>query len=152
MGPLAGYRIVEMAGIGPGPFCGMLFADMGADVVRIDPPGFEEVALLLPETTRGKRCAALDLRDDGYEPERCAVATKTLIEQEHVFAMIGGVGTLAVVLLWMAWFPDLRRIDGLGDAGEGSGTVEVFVSGRPGALPPSAEAFDAGRLLGAIKA
>ncbi len=46
----------------------------------------------------------------------------------------------------------LRRIDGLGDAGEGSGTVEVFVSGRPGALPPSAEAFDAGRLLGAIKA
>lgn len=46
----------------------------------------------------------------------------------------------------------LRRIDGLGAAGEGSGTVEVFVSGRPGALPPSAEAFDAGRLLGAIKA
>ena len=36
MGPLAGMRIVEMAGIGPAPFCGMLLADLGADVVRVD--------------------------------------------------------------------------------------------------------------------
>ena len=35
-GPLAGYRIIEIAGIGPGPFCAMLLADMGADVVRVD--------------------------------------------------------------------------------------------------------------------
>src|SRR5437868_15006940 len=38
-GPLIGVRIVEFAGIGPGPFAGMLLADMGADVVRIDRPG-----------------------------------------------------------------------------------------------------------------
>ena len=38
-GPLSGVKIVEFAGIGPGPFCGMLFADMGADVVRIDRKG-----------------------------------------------------------------------------------------------------------------
>jgi len=37
MGTLSGYKIVEFAGIGPGPFCGMLLSDMGADVVRIDP-------------------------------------------------------------------------------------------------------------------
>jgi alpha-methylacyl-CoA racemase len=36
MGPLAGYRIVELAGIGPGPMCGMLLAELGADVLSID--------------------------------------------------------------------------------------------------------------------
>ena len=36
MGPLTGYRIIELAGIGPGPFCGMMLADMGAEVIRID--------------------------------------------------------------------------------------------------------------------
>jgi alpha-methylacyl-CoA racemase len=36
MGPLAGLKIVELAGIGPAPFCAMLFADMGAEVVRVD--------------------------------------------------------------------------------------------------------------------
>jgi alpha-methylacyl-CoA racemase len=35
-GPLTGYRIIEIAGIGPGPFCGMMLADMGAEVVRVD--------------------------------------------------------------------------------------------------------------------
>jgi alpha-methylacyl-CoA racemase len=36
VGPLKGYRIIEIAGIGPGPFCAMLLADMGADVVRVE--------------------------------------------------------------------------------------------------------------------
>lgn len=35
-GPLAGVRVVEMAGIGPAPFCAMLLADMGAEVIRVD--------------------------------------------------------------------------------------------------------------------
>ena len=35
-GPLSGYRIIEIAGIGPGPFCAMLFADMGAEVIRVE--------------------------------------------------------------------------------------------------------------------
>ena len=39
MGPLKGYRVVEMAGLGPVPFCAMLLSDMGADVVRIDREG-----------------------------------------------------------------------------------------------------------------
>ena len=38
-GPLAGVRVVELAGIGPGPFCGMLLADLGAEVIRVDRPG-----------------------------------------------------------------------------------------------------------------
>ena len=36
MGPLSGVRIIELAGIGPGPFCAMMLADMGADVIRVD--------------------------------------------------------------------------------------------------------------------
>src|SRR5580692_8001393 len=36
MGPLHGFKIIEFAGIGPGPFCAMLFADMGAEIIRID--------------------------------------------------------------------------------------------------------------------
>jgi len=61
MGPLAGLRVLEMAGIGPGPFCAMLLADMGADVVRIDraggPPGSARDV-----TGRGRRSVALDLK------------------------------------------------------------------------------------------
>ena len=36
MGVLSGYRVIELAGIGPGPMCAMLLSDMGADVLRID--------------------------------------------------------------------------------------------------------------------
>ncbi|HME66691.1 MAG TPA: CoA transferase, partial [Streptosporangiaceae bacterium] len=36
MGPLDGVRVIEMAGMGPGPFAAMLLADLGADVVRVD--------------------------------------------------------------------------------------------------------------------
>ena len=36
MGPLNGLRIIELAGIGPGPFCGMMLSDMGAEVIRVD--------------------------------------------------------------------------------------------------------------------
>ena len=38
-GPLEGLKVIEMAGLGPAPFCAMLFADMGAQVVRIERPG-----------------------------------------------------------------------------------------------------------------
>lgn len=36
MGPLSGYKIIELAGIGPGPFCGMMLSDMGAEVIRVE--------------------------------------------------------------------------------------------------------------------
>jgi alpha-methylacyl-CoA racemase len=66
-GPLEGVRVVEFAGLGPGPFCGMLLADLGADVVRIDRRGAPGGLLgSLGATTlldRGKRSIALDLKD-----------------------------------------------------------------------------------------
>ena len=67
MGPLQGVRVVEFAGLGPGPFCGMLLADLGADVVRIDRRGARGGLIgALGATSlldRGKRSIALDLKD-----------------------------------------------------------------------------------------
>jgi crotonobetainyl-CoA:carnitine CoA-transferase CaiB-like acyl-CoA transferase len=67
MGVLSGLRVVELAGLGPAPFCGMLLADMGADVVLVeragmladDPLSFGRNAIF----NRGKRSVALDLKD-----------------------------------------------------------------------------------------
>lgn len=66
-GPLSGLRVLEVAGIGPGPFCAMLLADLGADVVVIERPpssgkgAAEEPGALL---RRGKRSVALDLKSE----------------------------------------------------------------------------------------
>jgi alpha-methylacyl-CoA racemase len=60
-GPLSGLKVLEFAGIGPGPFCGMLLSDLGADVVRVDRkgPGRASPADI---TSRGRRSVALDLK------------------------------------------------------------------------------------------
>ena len=83
MGPLEGVKIVEIAGIGPGPFCAMMLADMGADVLRIDRA--QNVRAETPETppadvlNRNRRSVAVDLKNEaGVE---CVLA---LIEQADV--------------------------------------------------------------------
>ncbi len=48
MGPLEGYRIIEIAGIGPGQFCGMLLADMGAQLIRIERPVGGDLGIDMP--------------------------------------------------------------------------------------------------------
>jgi alpha-methylacyl-CoA racemase len=67
-GPLTGIKIVEFAGIGPGPFCGMMFADHGAEVIRIERPG----GVLHPKDAlaRSRRSIVLDMK----KPEAVAVA------------------------------------------------------------------------------
>ncbi len=67
MGPLKGVRILEFAGIGPGPFCGMLLADLGADVIRIDRKSGGGLSAATAGskadiTGRGKRSIAVDLK------------------------------------------------------------------------------------------
>jgi alpha-methylacyl-CoA racemase len=66
MGPLSGYRIIELAGIGPGPMCAMLLSDMGADVLRIDRTADAGLGIAMENKyallNRGRRSVALDLK------------------------------------------------------------------------------------------
>jgi len=65
-GPLSGVKVLELAGIGPGPFCGMLLADMGADVLRVDRAQEGDLGLPVEPKfdiiARGRRSIALDLK------------------------------------------------------------------------------------------
>ncbi len=83
-GPLQGVRVVEFAGLGPGPFCGMLLADLGADVVRIDrriaPTGLVGSLGGTSMLDRGKRSIALDLKDaDDLTVVRALVARSDVL-------------------------------------------------------------------------
>jgi hypothetical protein len=60
--PLDGVKVLDLTRVIAGPFATRFLAAWGADVLRIDPPGFEEVPAIVPESTAGKRCALLDLR------------------------------------------------------------------------------------------
>ncbi len=66
MGPLSGLKILEFEAIGPGPFCGMMLADMGADVLLLDRPGDSGLGLGSNRATdvmmRGRRSVTLDLK------------------------------------------------------------------------------------------
>ncbi len=86
-GPLAGLRVLEMAGIGPGPFCGMLLADLGADVVVVDrlQAGADDIDLGRHAISRrGKRSVAVDLKTPG--------GVETVLQlAEHCDALIEGM-------------------------------------------------------------
>src|SRR5215472_757479 len=65
MGPLGGIKVIELAGIGPGPFCAMLLADLGADIVRVD--RIERAGRRNPNgdvLMRGRRSIAVDLKSE----------------------------------------------------------------------------------------
>jgi alpha-methylacyl-CoA racemase len=64
-GALSGHRVIELAGIGPAPFAGMMLADMGAEVIRIDraEPAAEDLNGSTDPLQRGRRSIALDLKD-----------------------------------------------------------------------------------------
>ncbi|WP_372069899.1 CaiB/BaiF CoA-transferase family protein (plasmid) [Tistrella mobilis] len=80
MGPLQGIRVIEIAGLGPGPFCAMLLADLGADVLRIERATGS--GLFDPKfdlSNRGKRSVVLDLK----KPEGVAAVLK-LVESADI--------------------------------------------------------------------
>lgn len=68
-GPLSGVKVVEIVGLGAAPFCAMMLADMGADVIRIDRPGGGEIMRAVEPRfdvlARGRRSIALDLKKPG---------------------------------------------------------------------------------------
>jgi len=79
-GPLSGLKIVEFAGIGPGPFCGMLLSDLGADVVRIDRKGVGRGSKT-DVTARGRRSVAMDLKS----PDAVEACLKLFEKADVVF-------------------------------------------------------------------
>ena len=81
MGPLAGIRVVELAGIGPTPFAGMMLSDMGAEVIRVDRVGGSSnpVASTSGPMERGKRSLQVDLK----QPEGAEVVLQ-LVESADV--------------------------------------------------------------------
>ncbi len=80
MGPLSGVKVIELQGIGPGPFCGMMLADMGAEIIRIDRAGsVGQDANVTDILARGRKSIGVDLKNaDGVE------TVLRLIEQADV--------------------------------------------------------------------
>ena len=79
MGPLTGIRVVEMAGIGPGPFTAMMLSDLGAEVIRVDRLSHKGIGHRANVLNRGRKSIAVDLKNPlGVE------TTLRLIEQADV--------------------------------------------------------------------
>src|SRR5215213_9537804 len=80
MGPLAGIRVLEFEAIGPGPFAGMLLADLGADVLVVDRPADSDLGLKRERwydvMMRGKRSVTLDLKSFGAKEAALALLEK----------------------------------------------------------------------------
>jgi alpha-methylacyl-CoA racemase len=87
LGPLAGIKVVELAGIGPGPMCAMLLADLGATVLRVDRPEPSDLGIKRPLRydllLRGRKSLALDLK----HPAGKALAARLI---ERADALIEG--------------------------------------------------------------
>ncbi len=81
--PLTGVRVIELGGIGPGPFTGMMLADLGAEVIRLDRPGSDGSQDMLSHQVllRGRRSLALDLK----KPEGVEVALRLSAASNAVF-------------------------------------------------------------------
>src|SRR5512145_2710805 len=80
MGPLAGVKVLELEAIGPGPFCGMMLADMGADVLLVDRPSDPQLGFERDRWSdtmlRGRRSVTLDLKSPGGVAAAAALAEK----------------------------------------------------------------------------
>ena len=79
-GPLNGVRILEFNGIGPGPFCGMLLSDLGADILRIDRQGGDR-GEKTHVTRRGRKSVAFDLK----RPEAREACLKLIATSDALF-------------------------------------------------------------------
>ncbi len=63
MGPLNGHMVIELAGIGPAPMAGMILADMGATVIRVERPGAPDPVASKDASLRGKKSVVVNLKD-----------------------------------------------------------------------------------------
>ena len=117
-GTLHGLRVIEMAGIGPAPFCGMLLADMGAEVIVIERPAALRIVHGGDALNRGKRSICLDL--------------KKPLALQAVLQLIDGADALIEgyrpgVMERLAWVRRLSK-----PATRSSSTAESPAGARPG--------------------
>ena len=157
-GPLTGLRVIELAGIGPAPFAGMLLADLGADVVRVDRPGGPALAVVPPEQDvlgRGKRSVALDLKHpDGVRRVRDLVAVSDLLLEGMRPGVAERLGVGPDECLARQPALVYGRMTGWGQDGPAAGTAGhdityVAVTGALGAsAPPSDPPMPPLNLLG----
>lgn len=85
MGPLEGFRIVEIAGIGPGQLCGMLLADMGAELIRIDRPKDAPGMLSVPDRFNLMNRSRPVLRIDLKDPQGVALVLRLCGDADALF-------------------------------------------------------------------
>jgi len=145
-GPLEGLRVVEMAGLGPGPFCGMLLADLGADVVCIERIGTARDATDI--TARGKRHVALDLQAaDGIDAALALIAKADLLVEGFRPGVMERLGLGPAPCLKLNPTLVYGRMTGWGQTGPLAGaaghdinyiavTGVLHAIGRPGEAPP----------------
>jgi alpha-methylacyl-CoA racemase len=85
MGPLRGVKIIEFAGIGPGPFCAMMLSDMGAEIIRVERKEKSGINRVVDERcdvlNRGRRSIAIDLK----KPEAVEAALKLVERADALF-------------------------------------------------------------------
>jgi hypothetical protein len=165
--PYAGVRVLDLTRVLAGPVCTKFMAAYGAEVLRLDPPGFAEVPALLPETTAGKRTAAVDLRTAAGRAafERLLAGADVLVTGLRADAMSGlGYDDAALAALnpalivaslnaygWDGPWRDRRGFDSLVQMSCGIAAAGGRLAGtdRPGPLPVQALDQGCGFLLAA---
>jgi crotonobetainyl-CoA:carnitine CoA-transferase CaiB-like acyl-CoA transferase len=156
--PFSGVRVLDMTRVIAGPVCTKFLAAYGAEVLRLDPPGFAEVPALLPETTAGKRTAALDLTADADRGifENLVADADVLVTGLRADALAGlgyGDGTLTAInpaLIvaslnaygWDGPWRDRRGFDSLVQMSCGIAAAGAVAAGQDEPFPLPVQALD----------
>ena len=156
--PFSGVRVLDMTRVIAGPVCTKFLAAYGAQVLRLDPPGFAEVPALLPETTARKRTAALDLRADADRAvfEHLVADADVLVTGLRADALAGlGYGDETLTALnpslivaslnaygWDGPWRDRRGFDSLVQMSCGIAAAGAVGAGRDEPFPLPVQALD----------
>jgi crotonobetainyl-CoA:carnitine CoA-transferase CaiB-like acyl-CoA transferase len=164
--PLHGVRILDLTRVLAGPICTRFLAGFGADVLRVDPPDWDEPAVL-PETTLGKRCIGLDLRSrqdrqifetlletadvlvHGYRPGAldglgCGTAARQAINPDLIDVSLNAYGWSGPWSCRRGFDSLVQMSSGLADAG-----MREIGADKPVALPAQALDHATGYLMAA---